>query len=712
MKLFTKIAVVLRAACFVAIFAPLPSAADTDFRLDKDRANQISVREESGEFFLETLGIDPYIYAESKKQSSKKDFMLEFEYFCPQGVEGAELFTEPASPQSRIILGSLPDTQCWRKAVFNMSEKTFGKFCESGKRGFRLDFGRKSGVKIGIRNIKLRPPDAEEKADMLKSQEIRKNIISHDAAIEGRFREKFPARIEKVKILPDSIEISIKAASLPKSARLVRLNFYDEAYFGFPAAPQSYSLPDSASGEISVRLKRFSEGGEDLILSKWLVADLSGGYKALSHLAYPSDFSAIQKHISPPPKAGSIKGMGAADFPRMEIFGELSELGVCHITSNVLVNGLFARPWEKEIIERKFCGRTYKFSAAIVKHYDKTYRYFLEHKIKVSAILLVNFDRSSDCARLIIHPRAKPDGAYAMPNLQDKEGFLAYAAAIDFLADRYAGDNPETGRIDNYIIHNEVDYASDWTNMGEPPMHVYLAEYIKSMRLTEILARSRNPHARVFISLTHGFKKAEPDPSWRTYSVKEILDFLALSTAAEGDFEWGLAYHPYPLNLFKADTWNDDKSLCRFDFSTPYITPKNIDVIFEYMKRPEFLSGGKPRRIIFSEQGFNSEYDDISQNTQSAAMLYMWEKMKNRDNLEAFHYHNWCDNAMEGGLKIGLRTLPKEGKPFGERKKAWYVYKALGTETEAAGCKNAAQFLGEKNIREAKSRPAVRASQK
>ncbi len=680
--------------------------AETIFYPELSKVNQLSVREESpGEFYIETLGNDPYIYLSAKEKSKTDDFILEFDYFCPQGISGMELYTQPISAKSRIPIGSLPDTQRWRKAAFNMAEKTFGKFQEEGRDGFRLDFGTKSGVKIRIKNIKLRSPTANEIKMMKESENERKNLIEQDNKIRRYFEDKFPSKISRVKILPDSIEIQIEAESLPESARLARLSFYEDPYLGLPVNLQIYALPEGTFKKIT--LPRFTENGEDLMFSKWIILDTSANNKILSHCAYASDFSAIQKGIKEFPKAKSIKGMGAADFSRMEIFGELSELGVCHITSNILVNSLFAKNSDKDFIERKFCGRTYKFSAAAIRRLDKVYSYFSERNIKVSAILLVNFDRTSECGRLIIHPLAKPDGAYAMPNLQGKDGFFTYAAAIDLLADRYSGENPKAGRIDNYIIHNEVDYASDWTNMGEVPLNIYASQYVKSMRLTEILARSRNRHARVFVSLTHGFMRPEPDPSWRTYSPKDILDFLALATASEGNFEWGLAYHPYPLNLFKADTWNDSDSLCRFDFSTPYITPKNIDVIFEYMKRPEFLNGKKARRIIFSEQGFNCEYDELSQNTQAAAMVYMWEKMKNRNNLEAFHYHNWCDNAMEGGLKLGLRTLPEKGKPFGKRKKAWYVYKELGTQTEGVKCREARNFLGKDALSDAAKRPKI-----
>ncbi|MGB1706843.1 MAG: DUF5722 domain-containing protein, partial [Rubripirellula sp.] len=50
--------------------------------------------------------------------------------------------------------------------------------------------------------------------------------------------------------------------------------------------------------------------------------------------------------------------------------------------------------------------------------------------------------------------------------------------------------------------------------------------------------------------------------------------------------------------------------------------------------------------------------------------------------IESFHYHRWVDHPDEGGLKLGLRTLPTQEHPHGERKRAWSVYQAINTVKE------------------------------
>jgi hypothetical protein len=128
-----------------------------------------------------------------------------------------------------------------------------------------------------------------------------------------------------------------------------------------------------------------------------------------------------------------------------------------------------------------------------------------------------------------------------MPNLTTPEGVHAYRAALAFLAKRYAG-GPH-GRITHWILHNEVDQAFAWSNMGEQPMDIVMDHYVRSMRLAYLSARQFNPSAKVFISLTHHWTAPE-GKSLQHCRPKEMLDRLADYSRLEGDFEWGVAYHP------------------------------------------------------------------------------------------------------------------------------------------------------------------------
>jgi hypothetical protein len=278
-----------------------------------------------------------------------------------------------------------------------------------------------------------------------------------------------------------------------------------------------------------------------------------------------------------------------------------------------------------------------------------------------------------------------------MPNLTTAEGVHAYRAALAFLAGRYKGGGG--GRITHWILHNEIDQAFAWTNMGEQPMDIVMDHYVRSMRLAYLSAREANPEAKVFISLTHHWNAPE-GTSFQHYRPKEMLDRLVEYSRLEGDFEWGVAYHPYPQSLFHAATWEDKRAL--FSFDTPYITLKNIEVLDAYLHRQPLLYGGvTPRSVLLSEQGFHTnDASETAQRLQAAALVYTWHKIRALPTIEAFHNHRWMDAKDEGGLLLGLRTLSEPQRPFGNKKFGWNVYRALDTAEEETACAFAREVLG------------------
>jgi len=159
-----------------------------------------------------------------------------------------------------------------------------------------------------------------------------------------------------------------------------------------------------------------------------------------------------------------------------------------------------------------------------------------------------------------------------------------------------------------------------------------------------------------------------------------MADYSALS----GDYQWAIAYHPYPQSLLAPRTWED--SMATNDFDSRYVTPKNIEVLIAYLNQDQFLYTGKPRTIILSEQGYHTpDYSEQSMIDKAAAIAYTWEKILPLESVESFHYHRWVDHPLEGGLKVGLRTLPEAGKPYGVRKEpAFTVFSALETDAHEA----------------------------
>ncbi len=201
-------------------------------------------------------------------------------------------------------------------------------------------------------------------------------------------------------------------------------------------------------------------------------------------------------------------------------------------------------------IEFHYGGRTYYADRHEIEQYDKTLQYAAARKIVVAAILLVpkrSTGQSGDAPSLA-YSQADPSGIYDMPDVSSANGLQLYTAALSFLAERYSRPDKKYGRIHHWIIHNEVDAGWVWTNAGDKSELTFTDLYIKSMRAVYLTVRQYNPHARVFISLTHFWNWTEDKHFYRPH---HMLDELVQFSKAEGDFNWAIAYHPYPESLFK-----------------------------------------------------------------------------------------------------------------------------------------------------------------
>jgi hypothetical protein len=134
--------------------------------------------------------------------------------------------------------------------------------------------------------------------------------------------------------------------------------------------------------------------------------------------------------------------------------------------------------------------------------------------------------------------------------------------------------------------------------------------------------------------------------------------------------------------LYEPKTWLDGQ--VEFNFQTPLITFKNLEVLDAWIKLPEVQYKGKIKRTLWlSENGTNSKsYSEQDLKEQAAGFAYAWKKMEKLDGIDGFQWHNWIDNRNEGGLRIGLRRFPNDEQDPGGKKPVWYLYQAAGTDKE------------------------------
>lgn len=421
---------------------------------------------------------------------------------------------------------------------------------------------------------------------------------------------------------------------------------------------------DLSGGGFTVTVDRIVPNREgiryDKVFSKWAVVKVDGDRQILdSHARYADDV--VPKKSPEALPLRNKKGFGAGDIDLY--FSDCKEMNVGSITMNVVLN---------DYIKGEGSGYSYggqNYSLGAFKDYvDRVTRRAGEMDLVVSAIILCQTNS-------IFKDPENKGGNYTMPNLTTAKAFNLYAAALEHMASTHCTPG---NRISHWIMHNEVDFANEWTNMGDQPMMRYLDRYIKSMRICYNIARQYDQNASVLGSYTHCWAKADGN-----YAPKKMLEATVAYSEAEGDFRWGVAYHPYPQDLTKPSFWVNDMQ-ATYSLNSKYVTFKNLEVIDAWIRQKENFYKGKTKRVLFlSEQGTNSpSYSESDLTLQAAGGAWAWKKVSKLDGIDAIQWHNWADNKAEGGLRIGLRTFAEGSVSDLTPKPVWYVWKAAGTAEE------------------------------
>ncbi len=694
-----RLASTLIATVFVAALSHVPtcagqskSAPTTDaaaLSLVPKDAHDATVRElPDGTSEIHVTGPVPMIsVVVNGKLDPAAQRILAFSYFSSHATDHVRLEYNSAGADRTAALRGLSHSEAMSDYTADLEPVSDWA---TASKVVKLGFESSPGTVIRIRNVTLRPRTETERAAAEERATLKEQDMKLQADLQQYLKTSYPDAIDNVFATPKTLCISGKLAQ-DAGVYLAEVPLYEDLT---QITTFDWRSPVHAvNGRFDMTLTRFRtlpDHTYDRIFSKWvLVQKHSGSYTLLSHGHFADEVAA--KWNLPDETPRSKKGLGgfSADGPA----GDIDALGITSVTVNIFLDFLRSDPGPDRIPFR-YGGQQFYADAAAIAKYDKTLKYAASRNLIVSAILLVpkaTNQKDSSLGKLLAYPHSDPSGIYAMPNVESAEGLQVYAAALDFLAERYSRPDKQFGRIHHWIMHNEVDAGWVWTNAGDKSQLTFMDMYIKSMRAMYLIARQYNPHARVYISLTHFWNWTEDK---HFYLPRQMLDELTEFSRQEGDFDWSIAYHPYPESLFKPRTWDDKR--VSFSLDSQLITFKNIEVLDAWTTQPAtFYRGQTPRTIFLSEQGFNSEsYSASDLADQAAGLAYAWKKIEHLDSIEAMQYHNWIDNRGEGGLRIGLRKFRDEpGDPLG-RKPIWYLYQKLGTPEEDAACEPYKKIIG------------------
>ncbi|MEL7263964.1 MAG: DUF5722 domain-containing protein [Planctomycetota bacterium] len=638
----------------------------------------------SGILQLRTTGGDPYLTLDPipVDQRDATHHVLAFEYFCPDNINGIEIFYgKPFHPGNRLSAGQLPPSQSWQTFSIDLRDTSNARWTAFAHPFLRVDFGGQPGRQFQVRQPVLRSLTAAEMDAKRVAATQRSAKLLAAKTIDNYYQHTFPILAPTVRRTNTEIQISLPLSEgvsqsqcieiLPDVSVAEMTIQSGQWYLPLDRAHPVATAQSANNGMITIpRLDQQHDHGS----SRFSIAKRIGQrWQIQSHWRHAQQPPSANQITTNASQTRPIKGLGGIS-PAMPL-QDLLDLGIQQITHNLPITSLLSLTPKPGFRPFHFRGQTYYANEPTLRHYDKLVHFAGEHNIRVSGILLLTFANHPFAQRLL-HPESSREGAYAMPNLTNPQGVLAYQAVLELLAQRYAASNADQRHIHNWIIHNEIDHGREWTNMGQQPQSVYMDHYLRSMRLVHDAMRRHDDHARVFISLTHHWNRPA-HPQWRYYDTKSLMQRLIESNRIEGDFQWGVAHHPYPENLRDPRSWNDKTATN--DFDTRRITPKNLAVLDRWMQLPQMRdANGQVRGVLLSEQGFNTpDLSPESQALQSEGLRYMWQQMKGLDSIQAFHLHRWMDHPKEGGLLLGLRQWPNPGEQLGKKKDAWNTYKNL-----------------------------------
>ncbi len=671
----------------IALFLCLKGYSQTSFPLALNPASALRmavVDNGDGSFTLTTNGADPYISINELTSSYdyQSTYYISFDYISTGGLDDLTVFYGVPSADKKLSVGALAPSATYKNFTINLKRSpNWATYYTK----FRFDFGTTAGQSIQIKNITLRPPTtAEYNSDPFTLDERNNTFIKH------YLNTNFTNTVNSVKVDQSNVVIETNNPTNANNLFLCELRMFDPLF-----KPENIVFSQALTTDrvVKTTLPRnvvISADTYDRIYSRWVIAEKNGAtytYKSFAHFA--DDVGEAAVNYLPEVKPENKKGLGG--FGGAQAIADLVPLGLKSITSNVIYSSVLSlTPSSLPFV---FNGKTYYMNATTVANLDATYKACAESNTIVSVIILIPINGSQAQQDIFRHPDSESTASYSMANVTSLNGLNYYAAVTAFLAERYSRPDNLYGRVTNWIIHNEVDAGSVWTNAGQKAMETYTELYDRSMRTVYYTIRKYNPAGKVFASITHHWS-LQVD-----YAPNKLLGFLVDLSKKQGDYEWGLAYHPYPENLFDFEIWKDTQ--INFNLNTsPLITPKNIELIDTWIRQKSSLYKGlKVRSLIFSEEGVHAgaNYDATTFNKQASGVAYMWKKFSRLPSLEGIQYHRRVDNTGEGGLYMGLWTTDKTStspEVQDTKKLSWTVWQNAGTANEDNAFAFALPFVG------------------
>lgn len=456
-----------------------------------------------------------------------------------------------------------------------------------------------------------------------------------------------------------------------------------------PQSSKSVVVWQGEASNLRAAIPRF-EGAKDRLFAKYRLCS-ADGKEALGAPQYVTDFSAL-------PRGKSTLGAGASKKGLTCLVDESDAVALrsAQVNENIHINGLLDLQSPDPKAQFTYEGRIVGLRPTGVALLDKHLKAAHQNGQRVTGILLNNVTAQTAPSPLV-HPLTDPARVPIGPsafNTATEEGVFYYRAIIHWLVERYTREDATFGLLSGLVIGNEMQSHWSWYHLGNVDSKIVIREYTAALRIADLVTRSLHEHFSIYVSLEHHWLMSASEDPTKGFSGLEAISGIQRTSTEGGNFPWGLAFHPYPQNLLKAEFWKDRSAPLRFD--APRITFHNLEVLPAFLGQSEYLFEGKVRAIALTEQGFHCSDDEGGETLQAAAFALAWKKVQALPSIESFLYHRHVDHPHEDGLHLGLRAHDGSSNVngIGKKRAIWSVFQSAGTEQEDSAFAFALPIVG------------------
>lgn len=512
----------------------------------------------------------------------------------------------------------------------------------------------------------------------------------------------------------DNITVTIKGAGSGGTAQLYR---YGANEYHTADTMKGLSTDSSAQGELmgtytcgtnaDIKFARYAGDGTDRVFSKYYL--IQNG-KILAGPVYAADMAS--KRNNGYFNTATKKGITLEDGGTIDIAKDLnvgSTVINMNLTELMVDNDVVAKRGTSGLIPFESNGKTYYFNENYIRMNDSLISAYSKEGMNVS-LVVISWAKTctGDYPSSLLYLPAKDQRQTMGFNTANDKGAGYWTAAMEFLADRYSR-SADQGLVQQYIIGNEVDYVYDWYlmqplqdskgNYQKVEFNKFMEEYARTVRLANQAVKKYNSGAKVCVSITHNW--AEDSQSsyglasygnknirYNSYAPKSMLDWMVKYEGARGDYNWGIASHPYPIGTTSSVPTKTDlnpklmgstaKPVTGNWKTTPWVTFANMEVYQLYLQQPvNMYNGTELRTVSITETSICSSAEgtaaaiEKSEAEQAGSIAQIYYRAANIDCINTIDYFQPTD---QDRYKLGLM------RQDGTKKPAYAVWKYVDTD--------------------------------